>query len=40
MHPHREWKDSEKIMNRDKALLGDKLFNEIMALHAADNFAH
>lgn len=40
MHPYVQWKDSEKAMERDKKLLGEDLFNDIMILHEADVKAH
>lgn len=40
MHPYCQWKQSEKALNKDKRLLGDKLFNDIMVLHNADVYAH
>lgn len=40
MHPYCQWKQSEKALNKDKSILGNKLFNDIMLLHAADLYAH
>jgi len=40
MHPYCSWKQSEKAMNKDKLLIGEELFNSIMALHDADVSAH
>lgn len=40
MCPYLEWKQSERVLNRDKKLLGDKMFNNVMSLHEADLFAH
>lgn len=40
MSPYTAWKDSEKAMGRDKKLLGEDLFNDIMILHEADVKAH
>ena len=40
MHPFLQWKDSVKCRERDKALLGDKMYRDIMLLHQADLFAH
>lgn len=40
MHPYCQWKQSEKTLNKDKKLLGNKLFNDIMLLHDADLYAH
>lgn len=40
MHPYLAWKQSEKAKERDKRLLGNELFNDIMLLHEADLAAH
>lgn len=40
MHPYCQWKQSEKVLNKDKKLLGAKLFNDILCLHDADVYAH
>lgn len=40
MHPYLAWKQSEKAKKRDKRLLGNELFNDIMLLHKADLAAH
>ena len=40
MHPYIQWKSSERVKQRDKELLGAKLFNDIMLLHEADLYAH
>ena len=40
MHPYLAWKQSERAKERDKKLLGDKMFNDIMLLHEADLAAH
>ena len=40
MHPYCQWKQSEKVLNKDKKLLGAKLFNDILWLHDADVYAH
>lgn len=40
MHPFLGWKDSEKARNRDKQLLGEEMFAEVMLLHEADLQAH
>ena len=40
MNPYMSWKQSEKAKEKDKRLIGDKLFNDIMALHEADISAH
>jgi hypothetical protein len=34
------WRDSEKSMERDKKLIGEKMFNDVMLLHKADVAAH
>lgn len=40
MSPYTAWNNSEKAMERDKKLLGEKLFNDIMILHEADVKSH
>ena len=40
MKPYLAWNESEKALNRDKKILGDKLFNHIMLLHECDVLAH
>lgn len=40
MHPYMAWTQSEKAMKRDKQLLGDEMFDNIMLLHKADQAAH
>lgn len=40
MRPYLAWKDSEKSMERDKKLIGEKMFNDVMLLHKADVAAH
>ena len=40
MCPYREWKMSKSVEKRLKIQLGDKVFNEVVALHEADEFAH
>lgn len=40
MHPYMSWKQSEKVKQRDKQMLGNGLFNDIMLLHKADVKAH
>ncbi len=40
MHPYMSWKQSNKAKERDKKLLGEKMFNDIMRLHKADVAAH
>lgn len=40
MHPYMSWKQSEKAKERDRKLLGDEMFNDILRLHEADVAAH
>lgn len=40
MHPYIQWKQSERVLNRDKELLGNHLYNDILILHDADLYAH
>lgn len=40
MHPYLSWKQSEKAMKKDRNLLGEDLFNDILLLHEADLAAH
>ena len=40
MHPYLAWKQSQRALQRDKKLLGDKVFDDIMLLHEADVNAH
>ena len=40
MHPCMSWKQSEKAMIRDRFLVGDTMFKDILALHKADIAAH
>jgi predicted kinase len=40
MRPYLAWDVSEKAMQKDKKLLGEELFNEILELHTADIYAH
>lgn len=40
MHPYNAWKQSERVHNKDKLLLGEKLYNDIQLLHEADLLAH
>lgn len=40
MHPYTVWKNSEKAKDKDIKLLGTDLFNEIMILNKADEYAH
>ena len=36
MRPHVAWKQSPKSRDRDRKLIGEKMYNDIMLLHAAD----
>ena len=40
MHPYMSWKQSEKAKERDRKLLGDEMFNDVLRLHEADVAAH
>lgn len=40
MHPYMSWTTSEKTMRRDRELIGEKMFNQVMMLHKADLEAH
>ena len=40
MHPYTAWKQSEKALRRDKEVIGEKMYEDIMMLHEADNAAH
>lgn len=40
MHPYLSWKQSNKAMERDKKLLGEDMFKDILSLHEADLYAH
>lgn len=40
MHPYLQWKQSERVLKRDKALLGEEMFNDVMLLHEGDRYAH
>lgn len=40
MRPHTAWKQSEKVRERDKKLIGEYMYNDIMLLHEADLAAH
>ena len=40
MHPYVSWKQSEKAKNKDKNLIGEKMFNDILKLHEFDKTAH
>lgn len=36
MHPFLQWKQSKKVRERDKKLLGEKMYSDIMKIHKAD----
>lgn len=40
MRPHTAWKQSEKAKERDKMLIGQEMYDDIMLLHKADLAAH
>lgn len=40
MHPYLSWKQSEKAKLKDKARIGNEMYNDIMKLHEADVKAH
>lgn len=40
MHPYLSWKQSEKSLKRDREMLGEEMFNDILLLHEADVAAH
>lgn len=40
MHPYLSWAQSEKAKERDRALLGEEMFNQILLLHEGDVAAH
>lgn len=40
MRPYTSWKQSEKSLRRDKELIGEKMYEDIMMLHEADVAAH
>lgn len=40
MRPHTAWKQSEKSRERDRELIGEYMYNDIMLLHEADLAAH
>lgn len=40
MRPHTAWKQSEKSRKRDKELIGEEMYQDIMLLHEADLAAH
>ena len=40
MHPYMSWYQSDKAMVKDRWLIGDKMFKDVLALHEADLAAH
>ena len=40
MRPHTAWKQSEKAKERDRKLIGEEMYQDIMILHEADLSAH
>ena len=40
MRPHMEWKQSEKVKEKDRKLFGDKVLDDVLMLHLADVYAH
>ena len=40
MRPYTSWEQSEKSLRRDKELIGEKMYEDIMMLHEADVAAH
>ena len=40
MHPYNAWKQSEKAKARDRVLMGEALYHDVMRLHEADVKAH
>lgn len=40
MRPYLAWEQSEKAKKRDRLVIGEKMYNDIMLLHKADMFAH
>lgn len=40
MRPHTAWKQSDKAKERDRKLIGDEMYQDIMRLHEADLAAH
>jgi len=37
MHPHMSWKQSERAKERDRKLIGEEMYEDILRLHEADN---
>ena len=40
MHPYLSWAQSRRVRDRDKHLIGDKMFSDVMLLHEADVNGH
>lgn len=40
MRPYTSWEQSEKSLRKDKELIGEKMYEDIMMLHEADVAAH
>ena len=40
MHPFMGWKQSEKALEKDRRMIGDELYRDIILLHEADVAAH
>lgn len=40
MHPYMQWKQSARVYKRDREMLGEEMYNDIMLLHEADVAAH
>lgn len=40
MHPFMSWRQSEKAKEKDKKIIGEKMFDKIMLIHEADLAAH
>lgn len=40
MHPYMAWEQSEKAIKRDKRMIGEAMFKNVMLLHEADAHAH
>ena len=40
MRPYLGWKESEKARGRDRKLIGDEMYQDIMILNECDRAAH
>ena len=40
MRPYMSWKQSKRAREKDKSIIGEEMFDEIMTLHEADLYAH